>query len=232
LNRAWDQVVYDVALHRLPVVFCLDRAGITGDNGPSHHGVFDLALLAKVPGMRVLAPSSAQELQVMLHDALELADEGPVAIRYPNGTAPQVGEHEVGVGLRAHQLRRGDGTVCILAIGKLVTFANHAAAALAGQGIEATVWDVRSCAPLDQAMIDDAAAHRAVVTCEDGIRDGGIGMTIADKVHEIAPDVSVEVLGLPCRFIPQGKPDRILALLGLDAEGIAATVHRCIADPG
>ena len=103
LNRAWDQIVYDVALHRLPVVFCLDRAGITGDNGPSHHGVYDLALLAKVPGMRVLAPSSAQELQVMLHDAIELADEGPVAIRYPNGTAPQVGEHEVGVGLHARQ---------------------------------------------------------------------------------------------------------------------------------
>ena len=109
LNRAWDQIVYDVALHRLPVVFCLDRAGITGDNGPSHHGVYDLALLAKVPGMRVLAPSSAQELQVMLHDALKLADEGPVAIRYPNGTAPQVGEHQVGVGQRANLLRRGDG---------------------------------------------------------------------------------------------------------------------------
>jgi 1-deoxy-D-xylulose-5-phosphate synthase len=230
LNRAWDQVVYDVALHRLPVVFCLDRAGITGDNGPSHHGVFDLALLAKVPGMRVLAPSSAQELHVMLHDALELADEGPVAIRYPNGTAPQVGEHEVGSGLMAHRLRRGDGSVCILAIGKLVSFAKHAAAALANQGIEATVWDVRSCTPLDADMIADAAAHRAVVTCEDGIRDGGIGMTIADEVHEIAADVSVEVLGLPSQFIPQGKPDRILARLGLDAEGIAAAVRRRISD--
>ncbi len=226
LNRAWDQVVYDVALHRLPVVFCLDRAGITGDNGPSHHGVYDLALLAKVPGMRVLAPSSAQELQVMLHDALMLADEGPVAIRYPNGTAPQVGEHEVGVGQLANQLRRGDGSVCILAIGKLVSFANQAAAALAEQGIEATVWDVRSCVPLDPAMIADAATHRSVVTCEDGIRDGGIGMSIADQLHAIAPGVCVDVLGLPARFIPQGKPDRILAQLGLDADGIAATVVR------
>ncbi|MBK5331503.1 MAG: 1-deoxy-D-xylulose-5-phosphate synthase [Ilumatobacteraceae bacterium] len=230
LNRAWDQVVYDVALHRLPVVFCLDRAGITGDNGPSHHGVYDLALLAKVPGMRVLAPSSAQELQVMLHDALVLADEGPVAIRYPNGTAPQVGELEVGVGLHANKLRSGDGSVCILAIGKLVAFANHAAAALAGQGVDATVWDVRSCAPLDPEMIEDAAAHRLVVTCEDGIRDGGIGMTIADKVHEIA-DVQVDVLGLPAKFIPQGKPDRILAQLGLDAEGIASAVRRRLASP-
>ncbi|HVE20158.1 MAG TPA: transketolase C-terminal domain-containing protein, partial [Ilumatobacteraceae bacterium] len=231
LNRAWDQIVYDVALHRLPVVFCLDRAGITGDNGPSHHGVYDLALLAKVPGMRVLAPSSAQELQVMLHDALVLADEGPVAIRYPNGTAPQVGEHEVGVGLHANKLRSGDGSVCILAIGKLVTFANHAAAVLAEQGVDATVWDVRSCAPLDTAMIADAATHRVVVTCEDGIRDGGIGMTIADKVHEIAADVAVEVLGLPAKFIPQGKPDRILAQLGLDAEGIAAAVRGRLASP-
>jgi 1-deoxy-D-xylulose-5-phosphate synthase len=229
VNRAWDQIVYDVALHRLPVVFCLDRSGITGDNGPSHHGVYDLALLSKVPGMRVLAPSSAQELQVMLHDALRLADEGPVAIRYPNGTAPQVGEHEVGVGLLAHQLRRGDGSVCILAIGKLVTFANQAANILAAQGIDATVWDVRSCVPLDPAMIKDAARHRTVVTCEDGIRDGGIGMTIADQVHEIAGEVCVEVLGLPARFIPQGKPDRILAQLGLDGEGIAATVRRRLA---
>ena len=231
LNRAWDQVVYDVALHRLPVVFCLDRAGITGDNGPSHHGVYDLALLSKVPGMRVLAPSSAQELQAMLHDALEIVAEGPVAIRYPNGKAPQVPEHEVGVGLQARRLQRGDGSVCILAIGKLVTFARQAVDHLAERGVDATLWDVRSCAPLDQTMIADAAEHRLVVTCEDGIRDGGIGMTIADQVHEIANHVVVEVLGLPTRFIPQGKPDRILAQLGLDADGIVATVRRCAVDP-
>jgi len=231
LNRAWDQIVYDVALHRMPVVFCLDRAGITGDNGPSHHGVYDLALLSKVPGMRVLAPSSAQELQAMLHDALEIVSEGPVAIRYPNGKAPQVAEHEVGVGLQARRLHRGDGSVCILAIGKLVTFARQAVDLLAERGVDATLWDVRSCAPLDQTMIADAADHRLVVTCEDGIRDGGIGMTIADQVHEIANEVVVEVLGLPTRFIPQGKPDRILAQLGLDADGIVATVRRCAVDP-
>jgi 1-deoxy-D-xylulose-5-phosphate synthase len=231
LNRAWDQIVYDVALHRMPVVFCLDRAGITGDNGPSHHGVYDLALLSKVPGMRVLAPSSAQELQAMLHDALEIVSEGPVAIRYPNGKAPQVAEHEVGVGLQARRLHRGDGSVCILAIGKLVTFARQAVDLLAERGVDATLWDVRSCAPLDPTMIADAADHRLVVTCEDGIRDGGIGMAIADQVHEIANEVVVEVLGLPTRFIPQGKPDRILAQLGLDADGIVATVRRCAVDP-
>ena len=105
LNRAWDQIVYDVGMHRLPVVFCIDRAGITGPDGPSHHGVHDMALLSRVPGMRVLAPSSAQELHQMLHDAMSLADEGPVAIRYPRGQARQVGEHDVGVGLRARRVR-------------------------------------------------------------------------------------------------------------------------------
>ena len=225
LNRAWDQVVYDVALHRLPVVFALDRAGITGDNGPSHHGVYDLALLSKVPGMRILAPSSAQELQVMLHDAIELMEDGPVAIRYPNGAAPQVGEHDVGVGLLGRKVRQGDGSVCVLAIGKLVVPAIKAADALAAQGISATVWDVRCCAPLDPEMIADAAAHGAVVTAEDGVRDGGIGAAIADAVHTAAPGLRVDFLGLPTRFISQGKPEHILAQLGLDADGLAAAVR-------
>ena len=225
LNRAWDQVVYDVALHRLPVVFCLDRAGITGDDGPSHHGIYDMALLSKVPGMRVLAPSSAQELHVMLHDAIHLAEDGPVVVRYPKGAARLVGEHEVGVGLQARRMREGDGSVCILAVGKLVGNAEKAAETLAADGIDVTLWDVRSCAPLDDRMIADAARHGVVVTCEDGIRDGGIGMTIADRVHELAATVPVHVLGVPTKFIPQAKPDRILAQLGLDADGIAATVR-------
>ena len=175
LNRAWDQVVYDVALHRLPVVFCLDRAGITGPDGASHHGVYDLALLSKVPGMRVLAPSSAEELAVMLHDAVSLADEGPVMLRWPRGAAHHVGEHEVGVGLRGRRTRSGDGSIAILAVGKMLVDAQHAAEALAANGIDATVWDVRCCAPLDPEMIADAASHRVVVTAEDSIRDGGIG---------------------------------------------------------
>jgi 1-deoxy-D-xylulose-5-phosphate synthase len=227
LNRAWDQVVYDVALHRLPVVFCLDRAGITGPDGASHHGVYDMAMLSKVPGMRVLAPSSAQELHVMLHDAITLADAGPVTIRYPRGTAVHVPEDLVGSGLSARLVRpsAGDssGAVCILAIGKLVNDAAKAAELLAERGIDAAVWDVRSCAPLDPEMIRDAARHHAVVTCEDGIRDGGVGMTIADAVHELAPGVPVVVRGLPSRFFPQGNADKILAQLGLDAAGIAAT---------
>ena len=229
LNRAWDQVVYDVAMHRLPVIFCLDRAGITGPDGASHHGVYDMALLSKVPGMRVLAPSSAQELHQMLDDAASLADDGPVAIRYPRGAARQVPDHEVGVGLKARKALQGDRSVCILAVGRMLELAEKAAAELAADGIEATVWDVRSCAPLDPDMIADAAAHGAVVTVEDGIRDGGIGMTMFDQIGAISPEVPVEILGVPTRFIQHGDPKQILARFGLDAAGIAATVRRVTA---
>ena len=229
LNRAWDQVVYDVALHRLPVIFCLDRAGITGDDGPSHHGIYDMALLSKVPGMRVLAPSSVQDLQQMLGDALDLADSGPVVIRYPKGVARSVGEHEVGAGLAARKVRAADGNrACILAIGKLVGASLEAAASLAERGIDVTVWDVRSCAPLDESMLADAARHDVVVTVEDGIRDGGIGMSIEDALVARPNAPRVRVLGIPTRFIPQAKPDVILGSLGLDAKGIAATVEEVL----
>ncbi len=229
LSRAWDQVVYDVALHRLPVIFCLDRAGITGPDGASHHGVYDMALLSKVPGMRVLAPSSAQDLQQMLDDALTLVDEGPIAIRYPRGSARQVGEHDVGSGLRARRTCEGDGGACVLAVGRMVEFAEKAAGALADEGVPITVWDVRSCAPLDDEMIADAARHRIVVTVEDGVRDGGVGMAMSDRVGALAPEVPVTVLGTPTRFIPHGEPKQILASLGLDAAGIAATVRAALA---
>ena len=230
LNRAWDQVVYDVALHRLPVVFCVDRAGITGDDGASTHGVYDLALFTKVPGMTVFAPSSAQELQVMLHDALELCGDGPAMIRYARGAARQVPDLEVGSGLRARNIRRGDGSVCILAVGKLVAAAEKAAEHLASTGVEATVWDVRVVRPLDKDMIGDAAKHRVVVTAEDGVREGGAGALMADAVarHAEAQGRAVprfEIVGVPVKFIPHGKPDRILAQLGLDADGIAASVR-------
>jgi len=229
LNRAWDQVVYDVALHRLPVVFCLDRAGITGPDGPSHHGVYDMAMLARVPGMRVLAPSSAQELHAMLHDAMVLADDGPVVLRYPRGQAPQVGEHDVGVGLRARRVRTATGpvadAVALVAVGKMLAAATKAADLLAEHGVDATVWDVRCCAPLDDEMVADAAQHGRVVTIEDGVRDGGIGMTIADRIHDRAP-VAVHVLGLPSVFIPHhANPDHLLAHFGLDPASIAAAAR-------
>jgi 1-deoxy-D-xylulose-5-phosphate synthase len=139
-----------------------------------------------------------------------------------------VSEHEVGVGIRARRVREGNGSVAILAIGKMVPTAEKAAARLAESGIDATIWDVRCCAPLDGEMIADAARHGAVVTVEDGIRDGGIGMTIADQVHAIRCDVPVSSLGIPARFIPQGDAGKILAALGLDVDGIVAATRALV----
>lgn len=239
LNRAWDQVVYDVAMHRLPVIFCLDRAGITGDDGPSHHGVYDMALLSKVPGMRVLAPSSTQELQQMLSDAISLADTGPVAIRYPKGLARNVDENDIGSVLQARKLVSGaTKRVCILAIGKMVGAALDAAETLKANNVDVTVWDVRSCAPLDPAMIADATQHDVVITAEDGIRDGGIGMTIENTINDMSNSTTsmthkrrvVRVLGVPTTFVPTAKPNVILHQMGLDSEGIVAQVLRALSN--
>ena len=232
LTRAIDQVMYDVGLHRQPVIFCLDRAGITGDDGPSHHGVLDMALLSKVPGMTILAPSSYQELGQMLRDAIEIT-EGPVAIRWPKTNAPTVGPDEIGHGLNARRVREGRD-VCLLAVGKMLDAAEQAAETLAAEGVDATVWDVRVVKPLDPRMITDAGHHPLVVTIEDGIRDGGAGTAIADAVSIAALEDGrvgppVRVLGTPAEYIAAGKADDILRDLGLDGPGVTAEVRRLLA---
>src|SRR5579863_6472012 len=229
-SRAFDQANLDVGLHGLPVVFALDRAGITGDDGPSHHGVLDLSLTLSVPGMTVFAPSSAQEVAVMLDEALNLA--GPSAIRFPKTPARQAADGAVGSGLSARQVHRGDGTVCLLAVGKLVEAAEEAADKLATDGVDATVWDVRVVSPPDPAMLADAVAHGLVVTVEDGIRVGGAGTFLVDAMRALPqlehPLPPVCMLGVPPRYIPQGRPDGILAELGLDGPGIAAAVSQAL----
>jgi 1-deoxy-D-xylulose-5-phosphate synthase len=231
LNRALDQVNADVALHEQPVVFCLDRAGITGDDGASHHGVLDLVLLSKIPGMTIFAPSSYHEVGVMLHDALELCTEGPAVIRFPKTMPPDdPATDEVGSGLSARKVRAG-ADVCLLAVGKMLAAARQAADELAAEGVEAAVWDVRVAMPLDEEMLADAAAHPAVVTIEDGYADGGIGAAIAGRLAAAPTPPRLAVLGVPVQFIPHGKPDAILASLGLDGRGVAATVRDLVSRP-
>ncbi|HMK98106.1 MAG TPA: 1-deoxy-D-xylulose-5-phosphate synthase [Acidimicrobiales bacterium] len=228
-SRAFDQANLDVGLHGLPVVFALDRAGITGDDGPSHHGILDMALCLKIPGMTIFAPSSAEELKVMLATALELS--GPAVVRFPKTAARHVSEEQVGSGLSARRAREGDGSVCILAIGKLLEAAEEAALLLAGEGVEASLWDVRVVRPLDPAMVTDAGRHQFVVTVEDGIRNGGAGNFIADAIADLQPSRQsppVLNLGVPTTYIPHGKPERILGHLGLDGPGIAASIFKAI----
>ena len=170
LTRAVDQVNLDVGLHDLPVVFCVDRAGITGDDGPSHHGVLDLVLLSKVPSMTILAPSSYAELQVMLHDALDITT-GPVAIRWPKTMPPDRESDDVGVGLRARRVRAAnDPEVCLLALGKLLEPAIDAAQNLADDGRGVSVWDIR-CAKTNRS---GARGRRVAPPCrgDDGGRLG------------------------------------------------------------
>jgi 1-deoxy-D-xylulose-5-phosphate synthase len=228
-SRAFDQANLDVGLHRLPVVLVLDRAGITGDDGPSHHGVLDMALSLSIPGMTVFAPSSAPEVEVMLAEALTL--DGPSVIRFPKTPAPWVKRGSVGSGLQARCTRTGDGSVCILAVGKMVTAAEEAAEALFADGVDATVWDVRVVSDPDPAMVADAARHRVVITAEDGVRQGGAGMFLADALRDSYPGGTappVVSLGIPRAYIPQGKPDHILSRLGLDGPGLARSAREAL----
>ena len=226
LSRAFDQMNLDVGLHRLPIVFALDRAGITGDNGPSHHGIWDLVLSLAIPGMTVFAPSSAEDLETMLETALDLP--GPSTLRFPTTPARH---GEAGRGLEARQVRAGDGSVCLLGVGKLLRACEQAAEELAGTGIHPTVWDVRVVSPADPAMLADAARHQLVVTAEDGLRTGGAGTFLAEELQRAADEAGASAppvarLGIPRAYLPHDKPDEILAGVGLDGPGIAAAVRR------
>ncbi|MBW3659402.1 MAG: 1-deoxy-D-xylulose-5-phosphate synthase, partial [Actinobacteria bacterium] len=217
-----------VGLHDEHVVFVFDRAGITGDDGPSHHGILDLSLCLRIPTMTVLAPSSAEELAAMLGTAVEL--DGPVSIRFPKGAA--ISLDGTGEGVRARRLREG-GDVTFLSVGDRLQASLDAAELLAGDGIEAEVWDVRSVRPIDPDLLDAAARAPLVVTIENGVVGGGAGSYVADRLVEragVRQAPPVLRLGVPDGYLPHGKPDRILAELGLDAAGIVAATRKALRD--
>jgi 1-deoxy-D-xylulose-5-phosphate synthase len=224
MNRAFDQVLMDVGLHRAGVTFVLDRAGVTGPDGPSHHGMWDLALLQIVPGIRLAAPRDAQRLREELAEALAV-DDGPTVIRYPKGS--------VGAEIVA-QRRTADGVdvlreaahkdVLIVAIGDMARIALDVAERLAQQGIGATVIDPRWVVPVPASVISLAADHRLVITLEDGVRVGGIGTRIRQDLRGAGVDTAVDELGLPDEFIDHGDRAEILADAGLTAQAITRDV--------
>ena len=205
------------------MVFCIDRAGITGDDGASHHGTLDMVLLSKIPGMTIFAPSSYEELPVMLDTAFGIT-YGPSAIRWPKTAAPRVSPEEVGSGLSARRACEG-ADVCLIGVGKMFTAAAEAAELLALEGVSSSVWDPRVVKPLDPVMIGDAVRHRLVVTIEDGLREGGVGQSIRDQISA-STAIPVVVLGIPTVHIPHGNVGNILSDFGLDAAGIATTVMK------
>lgn len=225
LQRAIDQLIVNNALMNLDVVFAIDRAGLVGADGPTHHGMFDLVYTRMVPNMRVLAPSNEAELVNSLHTALVLG--GPFAVRYPRGEAcgvpvPDKPEtYEPGVS----RLVREGSDVAILAFGNMVEPANEAAAALEEAGLSVRVVDMRWVKPLDIEAIRRAAETRLVVTVEDGVVEGGVGEEVLAELARQNEKVPVLTLGIPDRYIMQGAPDFLMHELGLDAEGIAAAIE-------
>ncbi|MGA8016346.1 MAG: 1-deoxy-D-xylulose-5-phosphate synthase [Candidatus Dormiibacterota bacterium] len=228
LQRAFDQVACDASLHRLPVTFVIDRAGITGDDGPSHHGLLDLAYLRCIPGMVIAAPSSPDEMRRML--ATALAHEGPFAMRYPRGAAPSTASAPLEPLSSLEAVVRREGRdVAILAVGKMVAAALEAARRLEADAISASVVDARFVKPLDPRLGEIAARHRGVLTVEDGTRVGGFGSAVAELLAETGVAVPLRRLGVPDRFVEHGAQALLLTELGLDAEGIASSARELLA---
>ncbi len=225
LQRAIDQMAINCALPNLNVVFAIDRAGVVGEDGPTHHGMFDLVYTRMVPHMRVLAPSNEAELAGALHTALALG--GPFAIRYPRGAAEGVPVPDEPVLFepgRAHVVREGED-VAILAFGRMVSRALDAADVLAREGVQARVVDMRWVKPLDVDEIARAAQTKLVVTVEGGVVSGGAGEGVLGELSHLGSATSTLALGIRDTFVPQGSADRLLSDLGLDAEGIAAAIR-------
>ena len=230
-SRAFDQAHLDVGLLDLPVVFVFDRSGITGDDGPSHHGLLDLALCLAIPNMTVFAPSSAAEVEVMLRTALSLS--APAAIRYPK-TMPRPFDDAVGEGLSARRVRSGDGSLCVLALGKMAPAAFAALERMGEDAEHVTLYDVRVLPP-DPAMIDDAVSHARIITVEDGTRHGGAGTLMVSAVRSRAQELArpfptTRILGVPRVFLTHDRPDHLLAEIGLDPDGLAAAFTRLLND--
>jgi 1-deoxy-D-xylulose-5-phosphate synthase len=228
LSRAFDQLLMDVALHQLPVTIVADRAGITGPDGPSHHGMWDAAILPVVPGLRLAAPRDCARLRELLREAVDIAD-GPTVIRYPKATA---GPDIPAIGRIGHCdiLRDDPGAVGVLvAVGPLAGPCLAAADELAAHDVGVTVIDPRWIAPLDPALLTLAGAHRLVLTVEDTATTGALGARIAQALAAAGADTCAATYALPPHFLPHASRDQILHAHGLDAAGIATAVLKRLA---
>jgi len=224
VNRAFDQLMMDVALHKAGVTLVLDRAGVTGPDGPSHHGMWDLAVLQAIPGIRIAAPRDATRLREELAEAVAV-DDGPTVLRFSKGS----------VGSEYDAVRRTvDGVdvlreaphrdVLLVAVGPMAKLAMTVAERLTAQGIGATVVDPRWVVPVPASVIELAAQHRLVVSIEDGIRVGGIGTRIRQDLRAAGVDTAVDELGLPDEFLDHASRDQILEQVGLTDQAIARDI--------
>ncbi|HKA95865.1 MAG TPA: 1-deoxy-D-xylulose-5-phosphate synthase [Streptosporangiaceae bacterium] len=237
LNRAFDQVLLDVALHRLPVTFVLDRAGVTGADGPSHNGMWDGSILQVVPGLKIAAPRDATRLAELLREAVDTHD-GPTVLRFPKGAAGPDIPAVAALG-RMDVLHRPGGTggpagpvahdVLLAGAGPMAGVCVEAAGRLADQGIGVTVVDPRWVKPLDEALAEAAAGYRLVVTVEDNGRAGGFGDAVCRLLRDAGVSTPVRTFGLPQEFLEHGKREEILADAGLVPQHLAREITEAVA---
>lgn len=225
-QRAYDQLLHDVCLQNLPVTLCLDRAGLVGDDGPTHHGVFDLSYLRMMPNMTVMAPKDENELRRMLITALSL--DGPAALRYPRGTAAGVPltDDVQPIPLGKGEILREGGDVCFLAVGSMTANALRAAELLAADSIAAEVVNMRFVKPLDRELLLEAAGHvKLLVTVEENVLAGGFGSAVLECLADTGRTVPLLRLGIPDRFVPQGDRSLLWEECGLLPYQMAARVR-------
>jgi 1-deoxy-D-xylulose-5-phosphate synthase len=228
LNRAFDQVLMDAGLHRCGVTLVLDRAGVTGDDGASHNGMWDMSILQVVPGLRLTAPRDGARLRELLREALSV-DDAPTVIRVPKGPVAPDTEPIERVGGIDVMRRAGDERVLIVGFGPMVGVAADVAERLHAQGIGVVVVDPRWAKPLDPALADLARPASLVVTIEDNVRTGGCGAAIAQLLRDHDVGTQVEVLGIPERFLDHAKRAAILQQVGLDPQSVARRVIELVA---
>jgi 1-deoxy-D-xylulose-5-phosphate synthase len=224
LQRAYDQTIHDVCLQNLPVTFAIDRAGLVGEDGPTHTGSFDLSYLRCIPNMTVMAPADERECRLMLNTAF--AVNGPAAVRYPRGHGPGIdtGDSTDTLPLGQAQIRRSGNKIAILAFGTMV-----APAELAGEALDATVVNMRFVKPLDEALIEKLAKdHHMLVTVEENVVAGGAGSAVNEFLVRAGIELPILNIGLPDQFPAQGSRAELLTDCGLDAEGIQRTIRRSI----
>ncbi len=223
LQRGYDQLIHDVALQRLPVVFAIDRAGLVGGDGATHQGIFDLTFLRCVPNMVVMAPADENECRQMLYTAGML--DLPAAVRYPRGRGPGVAIEKTMRALpvgRAELRRRGGSGLALLAFGTMVN-----AAAPAAEALDATLVNMRFVKPVDEAMIAEiAASHRALVTLEENVVAGGAGSAVLEVLQRAGIVMPVLQVGVPDGFVEHGSREDNLEATGLDPASVRASVER------
>ena len=225
-QRAYDQLIHDVCLQNLPVTLCLDRAGLVGEDGPTHHGVFDLSYLRQMPNMCVMAPKDEEELRHML--ATAIAIEGPAAVRYPRGAGlgvPLTDSLETLPVGKAEVLQE-EGDIAFLAVGTMVEKAKEAAAILKEEGIEATVVNMRFIKPLDTELLGEMArTKKLLITAEENVLAGGFGSAVAEYLADHGIEVPLLRFGIPDRFIEQGTRRELLSLCGLQPDEMAERIR-------